>query len=400
MFKIVDGRTEFYQWDLNRQMQVEDNTITELHFCNKTDDCSLVVEVKDGVANVPNILLQSSWDIRVYGFTGDYTKVEKRFKVVARSKPSDYIYTETELKNYDNLAAIIESQGNRIKQAEEGAYYATLLADDTAESLYNTHKVVGTAFNGYRDINLNSDGCLLNDVVPFNHDLVIRPKGDYKVRNYLEDYFKSYPNFNETENGITLTLSRSGSKYIFKASGKSTTPTTFMIMPMANKSIPVNGETLYGCVSDANGDYAIKGAYLILCDENYNSIRVDNDTKLEGIQRIQAANLIIPPGTYSNTYIYPFITNEAINIYDDNSGDVIGFYPLYKNFYSLETGGTDSIYIEPAKNMPEDEYIGINISYKRQADALIAETQDDGFILVWGNQAFKVYAEPIEDYEY
>ena len=113
MFRIADGREHFYQWDLNRQIAVEDTAIKELHFCNRTDDCSLVVEVKDGVANVPNILLQNDWDVRVYGYTDEYTKIEKRFKVVTRSKPSDYVYTETELKNYDDLANYITNLDKR-----------------------------------------------------------------------------------------------------------------------------------------------------------------------------------------------------------------------------------------------------------------------------------------------
>lgn len=107
MFKIADGRDCFYQWDLDRMIVIEDRTITEVHFCNKTDDCALVTIAYEDeglwVADVPNILLQDAWDIRVYGRNIDYTKCEKRFKVKARSKPSDYIYTETELKNYDDL---------------------------------------------------------------------------------------------------------------------------------------------------------------------------------------------------------------------------------------------------------------------------------------------------------
>ena len=42
MFKIYDGRSEFYQWDLNRKLIISDPTIDEVHFCNKTDNCSLV----------------------------------------------------------------------------------------------------------------------------------------------------------------------------------------------------------------------------------------------------------------------------------------------------------------------------------------------------------------------
>ena len=103
MFKIycTDGRKDFYQWDINQKLIVEDETITQVHFCNKTDDCSLVVETYsiDGVtvADVPNILFQNDWDIRAYAYKEDHTLVVERFKVISRTKPADYIYTETEI---------------------------------------------------------------------------------------------------------------------------------------------------------------------------------------------------------------------------------------------------------------------------------------------------------------
>lgn len=107
MFKIYDGREHFYQWDLNQKLIIEDETMTQVHFCNKTDDCALVCEIysENGLrlVNVPNILFQSDWRIKVWGYCEDYTKHEATFKVCSRSKPSDYIYTETEVKNYADL---------------------------------------------------------------------------------------------------------------------------------------------------------------------------------------------------------------------------------------------------------------------------------------------------------
>lgn len=104
MFKIQDGRDSFYQWDLDRKLIVEDPEVKEIHFCNRTDDCSLVCETytEDGLTlvNVPNILLTTDWKIRAYGYAG-YTKYEKCFEVVSRTKPADYIYTETEVRNYE-----------------------------------------------------------------------------------------------------------------------------------------------------------------------------------------------------------------------------------------------------------------------------------------------------------
>ena len=110
MIKIYDGRTEFYQWDLNRKLIVSDDTVTELHFCNKTGDCSLVVEVKDGLADVPNILLQTDWTINVYAYCGGcYTKEHATFKVNRRTKPDDYVYTETEIKRWDVLTERVDA---------------------------------------------------------------------------------------------------------------------------------------------------------------------------------------------------------------------------------------------------------------------------------------------------
>lgn len=110
MFTIEDGREHFYQWDINRRIRVDDPTITEVHFCNRTDECSLVVntytdDTYDGkvYADVPNILLQDTWNIRVYAYCTNYTKIEEIFKVKARTKPSDYAYTETEVKTYEYL---------------------------------------------------------------------------------------------------------------------------------------------------------------------------------------------------------------------------------------------------------------------------------------------------------
>lgn len=131
MFSITDGRECFYQWDLNRSISVNDPDIAEVHFCNRTDDCSLVVEVDevaadtlDGqhfsyrTANVPNILLQNDYPIRVYAYCGDgYTKIEKVFKVISRTKPADYVYTETEIKSWDKLEADISASIEELNAA-------------------------------------------------------------------------------------------------------------------------------------------------------------------------------------------------------------------------------------------------------------------------------------------
>lgn len=107
MFSIYDGRKSFYQWDLDRKLIVNDNTITEVHFCNKTDDCSLVCKVYEEkekrVVSVPNIILQDNMRITAYGYDSNYTKHSACFDVIKRSKPADYVYTETEVVTVESI---------------------------------------------------------------------------------------------------------------------------------------------------------------------------------------------------------------------------------------------------------------------------------------------------------
>lgn len=122
MFKIRDGRTELFQWDTNRQIIVSDASIDAVHYSNRTDVSSLVVEVKEEnglrVADIPNILLQESWDINVYGYCdGHYTKQAARIKVNPRTKPESYVYTETEVLNYNTVMEKIDRVENNIGEA-------------------------------------------------------------------------------------------------------------------------------------------------------------------------------------------------------------------------------------------------------------------------------------------
>lgn len=103
LFRIADGRAWFYQWDLDQQILVNDPDIQEVHFCNGTTDCSLVVEVKEGAANVPNILLQQARNIKIYAMQAGHTCGERILIVRPRTKPADYVYTETEVKRYEDL---------------------------------------------------------------------------------------------------------------------------------------------------------------------------------------------------------------------------------------------------------------------------------------------------------
>ena len=129
MFRIADGREHFYAWDIDQQIVVDDPSIVEVHFCNRTEDVSLVVEVVDGLANVPNILLQSSFDMRVFAYDGKATRYDAVFKVKAKTKPSDYVYTETEIKSYEYLE-------NKIREIEEQGWSNEIVEKSVTEYMY------------------------------------------------------------------------------------------------------------------------------------------------------------------------------------------------------------------------------------------------------------------------
>jgi hypothetical protein len=141
MFRILDGRDCFYQWDSERKLIVLDKDITEVHFCNRSDTCSLVCEVYDAdgmrLVNVPNILLQDDLRINVYAYDKQYTKHSQCYKVIRRTKPAAYVYTETEIKRYDNLEARLSAlEKNGIPSDVDLTGYATKdYVDDTANEL-------------------------------------------------------------------------------------------------------------------------------------------------------------------------------------------------------------------------------------------------------------------------
>lgn len=204
-FRIVDGREHFWQWDLNRKIEVLDPSIVEVHFCNRTDSCSLVVEVKDGIAEVPNVLLQSGYKMRVFGYDGEATLHEANFDVKARSKPADYVYTEVEIKNYDDLAdrvTAIEQGGlseDAVTEAVEGYLekhpvdFTGLATEDYVDTAVANAKVdlTGYATEDYVDkaiegIDIPTPEAV--DLTGYAKEQWVREQGYLTEHQSLEDY--------------------------------------------------------------------------------------------------------------------------------------------------------------------------------------------------------------------
>ena len=104
MIKLADGRGLLYQWDTGRQVECD---AEQVHFSNHHYGTSIDVDVKGGKATIPNQLLTSATPIKAWAWVkdsnGEYTKEEQIFIVAKRNKPSDYVYTPTEIKTWQDL---------------------------------------------------------------------------------------------------------------------------------------------------------------------------------------------------------------------------------------------------------------------------------------------------------
>ena len=112
MLTLNDGRAELWQWDTGRTLDV-DADCSQVHFSNKVFGRSIDVDVTDGVAIIPDILLQTDKDLNVWAFVGTaengYTKISKTFRVNRRNKPADYVFTPVEQTTIAEIYAIAQS---------------------------------------------------------------------------------------------------------------------------------------------------------------------------------------------------------------------------------------------------------------------------------------------------
>lgn len=118
MLTLNDGRSELWQWDTGRTLTV-DAECSQVHFSNKVFGRSIDVDVVEGVAIIPDILLQTDKDLNVWAFVGTaengYTKISKTFKVNRRNKPADYVFTPTDQTTLSEL----EERLDRIEESQD-----------------------------------------------------------------------------------------------------------------------------------------------------------------------------------------------------------------------------------------------------------------------------------------
>lgn len=120
IFKIHDGRTNFWQWDTKQKLIVLDDRITEVRFSNRNMEHSkrrIVYTDNDGirVCNVPDLLLQLPKNLIAYACIkrddGSISTIKSvKFAVARQPIPSDYICEQD---------AIVEAILNRLEMLED-----------------------------------------------------------------------------------------------------------------------------------------------------------------------------------------------------------------------------------------------------------------------------------------
>lgn len=167
MLTLSDGRAELWQWDTGRTLSV-DADCSQVHFSNKVFGRSIDVDVVDGTAIIPDILLQADKDLNVWAFVGTaengYTKISKTFKVNRRNKPADYVFTPVEQTTLAELSGrldrIEESQDpDAIKNAVDDYLEQNPPSGGIKEIPIATHDTIGGIKIG-DNLRISDDGVL------------------------------------------------------------------------------------------------------------------------------------------------------------------------------------------------------------------------------------------------
>lgn len=128
IFKIYDGRTNFWQWDTKQKLIVLDDRITEVRFSNRNMEHSkrrIVYTDNDGnrICNVPDILLQLPKNLVAYACIklddGSVSTIKSvKFAVARQPIPSDYICEQDAV--VEEILGKLEMLEDLIKDIETG----------------------------------------------------------------------------------------------------------------------------------------------------------------------------------------------------------------------------------------------------------------------------------------
>ena len=116
MFQIVGPPLN--QWDTGRQVMLTDSNATHVHFANQGDSKAVIIEVTEGIAKIPDYLLQTGKMLLAYAVLDGVTIEIKSFSVRKRERPENYVY-EDDRRNY--IYELITNAENAVVEANQAA---------------------------------------------------------------------------------------------------------------------------------------------------------------------------------------------------------------------------------------------------------------------------------------
>lgn len=135
-YAITATKEPWWQWDTGLQVKVDADELRQVHFADKPNGTAYVVDVEGGYANVPDELLQVPQPVKAWGYVPDgdrgATYVEATFKVLARNKPSGYVWTKTAQKTIADA-----------EQARDDAQAAQRAAEEARDQAKEYERLAG-----------------------------------------------------------------------------------------------------------------------------------------------------------------------------------------------------------------------------------------------------------------
>ena len=111
-YSLSNGENRVYQWDRDITITItEPENVPEVHF--KWGGKAVPLPVTDQQVAIPPELMQLPKDIVFWAYTPEHTMDMALIPLEKRPKPSDYVYTPTEIRTWEQL-------DERIKALEDG----------------------------------------------------------------------------------------------------------------------------------------------------------------------------------------------------------------------------------------------------------------------------------------
>ena len=125
---MIRTQEKIYQWSTNVPVYVDSASTVQFAQVGSSETMNVEPQASGEVfvATIPNVLLQEAKDIFIYQ-GGE----SERVSIIYRAKPDDYVYTETEVKDYDTLATRLDELQEQVAAIEDNPYQLPIASVDS-----------------------------------------------------------------------------------------------------------------------------------------------------------------------------------------------------------------------------------------------------------------------------